>query len=325
MPQTTELPPPPTATGELINPLMRFNIYIFFKEFVMKTNNRTWILAIAACAALAVVTGCPTGDGGGGNGVPPPVVDTSPVQTLAAEDVVIEITKTNTQPRAAAATGDYYWVYKADELINQGKVTVAANGNITFKSSTGSGSFTLKKSGDSYTLISGSIPNSKGPPISSLPNFGVPKSIKITGFNLTGYSDLFVFVSETPQPIYSQDAEGNWLPERGIESRAAISGPDITVKLAPTYWDESAGQVHIGDPWTGSGTYYLWLQISPEGATGPGLRRVYVYAVNGTSPVAEGAEADYNADGIVPIDIKDAVTTLEFSKFVYRGHDPTAG
>ena len=34
----------------------------------MNTNNRTWIMVIAACAALAVVTGCPQPGGGSGDG-----------------------------------------------------------------------------------------------------------------------------------------------------------------------------------------------------------------------------------------------------------------
>jgi hypothetical protein len=145
-----------------------------------------------------------------------------------------------------------------------------------------------------------------------------PKSIKITGFNLEGYSKLFVFLSDTPQLT--------WSDERQFESRAEISGSDITVELAPTFFDESNDQVKVGEPWTGSGKYYLWIQIAPTVYTGPGQRPVYFYAIDGTSPVSEKAEVNYNnADGIAPVYINEAVTTLEFSKFVYRGHDPTAG
>jgi hypothetical protein len=148
-----------------------------------------------------------------------------------------------------------------------------------------------------------------------------PKSIKIIGFNLTGYEKFFVFVSETPQL--------NWSSKRHFESRTNISGPEITVELAPTFYDESEGKVKVGEPWTGSGKYYLWIQIDEPWVDGknpaPG-RPVYFYAVHGTSSISDGVEVDYsNANGIAPIYIEEAVTILEFSKFVYRGHDSTAG
>jgi hypothetical protein len=136
-----------------------------------------------------------------------------------------------------------------------------------------------------------------------------PKTIKITGFNLEGYDQIFVFLCATPQY--------DWPPV--VESRAEISGSDITVELAPTLDDESAGE-----PWTGSGKYYLWIQLGPTENQGPGHRPVYVYAVDGASPVSNGATADYSANGTL-IYIEDTVTILEFSEFVYRGVDPEAG
>jgi hypothetical protein len=59
---------------------------------------------------------------------------------------------------------------------------------------------------------------------------------------------------------------------------------------------------------------------------------VYLYTTNGVTQVpVNGADPytnTYKINGITnaaSIDIKSAVTTLDFSKFVYRGMDPTAG
>jgi hypothetical protein len=143
-----------------------------------------------------------------------------------------------------------------------------------------------------------------------------PKTIKITGFNQEGYTKLVVFVFETPQ--------FSWPPV--VECWAAINGTDITVDLyvADDPWEVFEGNAS-GEPWAGSGKYYLWIQLDDDSGRPPPRRPVYLYAVDGTTPVSEEAEADYDPEGIAPIYIKEAVTTLEWSKFVYRGVDPQAG
>ena len=255
------------------------------------------MLAIAACAALAVLTGCPTdgggGGGGGGGGAPAPA-DTASVQTLASNDVVIKITKTNTQPRAAisAKTGDYYWVYKAGDLINRGTVSVGGSA-ITFKSNSGGSSFklTLTPGNGTYTLT-GSIPNSKGPAISGLPSFGVAKSIKITGITQTdtmGEGAVFLFTQQ-----------GNW---DTLVAREVYHVPHITNgELLADLYVASGGDA-TDKRWTGSGEYYIQLMIAgPAGWEDDGAPYHHHYWWT-----RSGATAKYN--------IQDALTTINFSEF----------
>jgi hypothetical protein len=109
----------------------------------------------------------PSGGGGGGGSVTPQT-STPLVHTLSSGDLVIKITETNPQPAAKAAispaNGNFYWVFLAAVLINNGTITV--NGSaIQF-----SGGFTLTLNGGNYTL-SGSIPNSQGSAITGPKTF----------------------------------------------------------------------------------------------------------------------------------------------------------
>jgi hypothetical protein len=138
-----------------------------------------------------------------------------------------------------------------------------------------------------------------------------PKSIKIIGFNLKDKDGFGAYVVEYPQlwsPSNKQIMKGN----------TSISGSDITVELKIV----DGGEGWTGEPWTGNGKYYLWIYVDDPA---PG-RYYYFYAFEGTSPVSDGTEVDYNnVNGIAPIYIDEAVTTLEFSRFIYRGYDSTAG
>jgi hypothetical protein len=140
----------------------------------------------------------PSGGGGGGGSVTPqtstPLVHTL---TSTSSNVVIKITETNKQPSAKAvispATGNYYWVFLNDVLINQGTITVSGF-TITFST----GSFTLTLNGDSYTL-SGTIPNSQGGSISGPLTFTGSTSGGKTG-NLVGkwinqYTSVLTFTA----------------------------------------------------------------------------------------------------------------------------------
>jgi len=64
-----------------------------------------------------------------------------------------------------------------------------------------------------------------------------------------------------------------------------------------------------GKPWTGTGKYYIYLQVSP--ANGGKGRSGYFYSSDGKNPTQ--------------VDIKNKVTKLEWSKFVYFREDSNAG
>jgi hypothetical protein len=125
-----------------------------------------------------------------------------------------------------------------------------------------------------------------------------PKTIKITGFNLdipvttnhkTGESAKFLYVS-VREPVDNGPRIANGQVKNP-------SGQDITFELFEN-----------SESWTGTGSYFILLEGPPKDSGRDGGR--YWYSVNGVDPA--------------PVDIKDAVTTLDFSDFVYTG-DYTAG
>jgi hypothetical protein len=152
-----------------------------------------------------------------------------------------------------------------------------------------------------------------------------PKTIKITGFNLQDAEMLFLFVNNEPS--------SNWPPVTGgwIAASESGFGSDITVELKRDFeswdWTESKPWTEF-EPWTGSGQYYIWIQV---GFPSPEKRSVYHYTMDGVTQVQvteDNLWDPYTMDGInnaASIDIKDAATTLDFAKFVYRGKDPDAG
>jgi hypothetical protein len=143
-----------------------------------------------------------------------------------------------------------------------------------------------------------------------------PKTIKITGFNVADAKQLLIFFTNESSFSYPPVAGGRtaW-SEDGL-------GSDITIELK-----DGTDQAD-GETWTGTGTYYIWIQV---GFPSPTKRSVYHYTVDGIPqqpPVTDGSYDALGTDGITnaaSINIKDAVTTLNFVKFVYRGEHPTAG
>jgi len=106
------------------------------------------------------------------------------------------------------------------------------------------------------------------------------------------------------------------------------SATDITVELAEGVddWDDMNEDVV---PWTGTGTYYICMQVHFSDRE---KRSAYLYTTDGVTqvPVTDDNlwEPDNNAErttNAAEIDIKDAITTLDFAKFVYMGKDPNAG
>ena len=274
----------------------------------MKMKNK-WFVGLGVLLVCGfVLAGCDTatGGGGGGDGGGTPPADTSPVQTLASGDVAIKITTTNAQPKAAIAakTGNYYWVYKGGVLINQGTVTV--NGNaITFNSSSGGGQFKLTLSGGKYTFTSGSIPNTNGSPISGLTfnDLNGAKTIKITGFNLQGVTvigGLCIFSESTGAEVHPPVAVAD-------DSAGVIVIDGQTLTFTVVNWEDHRNNP---TPWTRTGKFFIQFECQPPK----------------NDPAKNGAHYYYSTDSTNPalFDIQDAVTTLEWSKFIWYA-DYTAG
>jgi hypothetical protein len=144
-----------------------------------------------------------------------------------------------------------------------------------------------------------------------------PKSIKITGFNWENTGGIFVFIFNEPSA---------WSTPLVAGGRTDQIGSNINVEL------KDGKDQSDGEPWTGTGKYYIWIQVAPVVSTSAGQRRVYLYTTDGVTQVSvdddNPYDDTYSMDGITnaaSIDIKDAITTLDFAKFVYRGKDPTAG
>ncbi|MDR2738428.1 MAG: hypothetical protein LBB68_01140 [Treponema sp.] len=135
-------------------------------------------------------------------------------------------------------------------------------------------------------------------PIPAIPNSdGVPKTIKVTGYNAEGgevYS-MQIF-SEQPDPA-------GWRPPAAV-ALDEIDGQTITCKLGIWMyrWEDL-------ESWTGTGKFFIGIEYDiPRDPSKDGSK--YVYSPDGTNPA--------------PVDIKDEVTTLEWSKFIWLT-DYTAG
>jgi hypothetical protein len=125
---------------------------------------------------------------------------------------------------------------------------------------------------------------------------GPPKTIKITGYNSQDItvSDIEIFLESR--------GAGVWPPVAG--AFVNIDGQTITVTPV-NYWNTP----NPGEPWTGTGKFFIVIECRPP-----------------HDPSKDGANYVYSADGInaTPVDIKDEVTTLEWSKFIWL-RDYTAG
>jgi len=120
-----------------------------------------------------------------------------------------------------------------------------------------------------------------------------PKTIVITGFSLQGKTDIKVYQVSS---IYEMDLGNDTTVYGG-------AGPDLTGDIAIERYNKD------GKPWTGTGKYYIYLQVSP--ANGGKGRSGYFYSSDGKNPAQ--------------VNIKDKVTKLEWSKFVYFREDSNAG
>jgi hypothetical protein len=125
-----------------------------------------------------------------------------------------------------------------------------------------------------------------------------PKSIKITGYDTssqgTGAQEITLFTES--QGI------NNWPP-----SATAYGKPNGQIFiLVLTVWDSDWDNPNY--PYTDTGKFFVVIEGSPKDPGRDGGK--YAYSVDGTNPAL--------------VDIKDAVTTLEWSKFIWHS-DYTAG
>jgi hypothetical protein len=135
-----------------------------------------------------------------------------------------------------------------------------------------------------HTLVFMLIPNSDG----------VPKTITITGYSggiLADGMDRSSYSGDILAGgigISSELGGGAWAPRE-------IDGQTITYALS-VGWDD----IYI--PWTGTGKFFITIDCYPPRDPSYDDSR-YVYSEDGVNPA--------------PVDIKDAVTTLEWSKFIW--------
>ena len=123
-----------------------------------------------------------------------------------------------------------------------------------------------------------------------------PKTIKITGYEggVTAYS----------MEIYAESAGiDSWPP--AAEAIQVIDAQTITYPLEG--W--KSGGATTGESWTGSGFFFIIIECNPP-----------------KDLSKDGAKYAYSENGInaTPVEIKNGVTTLQWSKFIWL-KDFTAG
>jgi hypothetical protein len=123
---------------------------------------------------------------------------------------------------------------------------------------------------------------------------GEPKSIKITGITVTDTN------GEGAVRIFNEQKWGDSVAREVIHTGLITDGV-LSLDL-----NVSIGRQASDKPWTGSGKYYICLQIAGDDGWADAGGHHYRYWW-----VKDGEVAKY--------DIKDAVTTLNFSEFVYDG------
>jgi hypothetical protein len=123
-----------------------------------------------------------------------------------------------------------------------------------------------------------------------------PKTVQITGYNSS--QGIIVGVMNLAESADS------WPPAANAQP---IDGQTITYPVLN--WEKNSEGVR--EPWKGTGKFFIWIQCSPPKNDSSKDGSIYVYSVNGTNPA--------------PVDIRDAVTTLEWSKFIWSKDYKSAG
>ncbi|GHT98870.1 hypothetical protein FACS1894142_5760 [Spirochaetia bacterium] len=122
-----------------------------------------------------------------------------------------------------------------------------------------------------------------------------PKSIKITGFNEVGLTPVGGYVMPTDK------AADAWPPIAVGQDQGTfkLNGQTITVELID--WSIFSANWTTKEPWTGTGECFIVIKGNPGKYDKDGCN--YVYSVDGVTAA--------------PVDINSAVTTLEWSKFIW--------
>jgi predicted small secreted protein len=121
-----------------------------------------------------------------------------------------------------------------------------------------------------------------------------PKTIKITGYNKAGG----VTVPDDGQlSVYTAYPFGE---ENRIarDSSPEFNGQTITYTMV-----NEEDHSNNPTPWTGTGKFYIEIECRPPKADQSKTGSKYVYSVDGKNPT--------------PVNIKNAVTTLEWAKFIW--------
>jgi hypothetical protein len=126
---------------------------------------------------------------------------------------------------------------------------------------------------------------------------GLRKIIKITGYSPQG-------TTAYSMQIFSESAGADVWPPAAVAVEE-IDGQTITYRMGIWMhrWDNL-------ESWTGTGKFFIVIECDPP---------------NDSSK--DGAKYVYSEDGInaTPVDIKNEVTTLEWSKVIWLQQDYTAG
>jgi len=179
--------------------------------------------------------------------------------------------------------------YGAALFVNNNGTAIAQYG--TFNGTTWSSNGSLSKINNTITVLNGVLQQ---------PYAGVPKTIKITGITLTdadtnGEGGIFIYT----KPQFGHGPEAG-LIAREVYHTGHIANGELLVDLYVCDDGYDASNLR----WTGSGEYYIYIGFAgpigwPDDVSGGTVLR-YWWA-------KDGAVAKY--------DIKDALTTLEFSQF----------
>jgi hypothetical protein len=128
-----------------------------------------------------------------------------------------------------------------------------------------------------------------------------PRTIKITGFNLEGIRPLVMHLKPESEGLFSDPV---------VAADPEIDGTTLSYKLAeygPEWERASPNGPRDDKPWTGTGKFVLGIILSPSPNDPSKNASFYFYSA-----------VDTLEDGTNPataVDIKDTVTTLEWSKF----------
>jgi hypothetical protein len=128
------------------------------------------------------------------------------------------------------------------------------------------------------------------------------KTIKITGYNLEGINPMVMYLKPESAGLFGQPPIAAADPE--------IDGTTIFYKLAeygPEWERVKPIEQRNGKPWTGTGEFFIGFWLSPSPNDPSKNASFYFYSTEDT--------LEDGTNPATPVDINDAVTMLEWSKF----------